>query len=74
MSLPRYNAQRGLFPFGLPDLLLEMKRTQTVAVNGVDNFPEHQGHGGNALLYYAMASVEVCDMPLSLRSMIYGNI
>jgi hypothetical protein len=43
-----------LFPFGLPDLLLEMRRTQTVSVNGMGILPEFQGHGGNALLYYAM--------------------
>jgi hypothetical protein len=47
-------AKGHLFPFGLPDLLLEMKRTQTVSVNGMGILPEHQGHGGNALLYYAM--------------------
>jgi hypothetical protein len=43
-----------LFPFGLVDLLLEMKRTNAVSVNGMGILPEFQGHGGNALLYYAM--------------------
>lgn len=43
-----------LFPFGLLDLLLEMKRTKTVAVNGMGILPEFQGHGGNAMLYYEM--------------------
>jgi hypothetical protein len=43
-----------LFPFGLIDLLLEMKRTNAVSVNGMGILPEFQGHGGNALLYYAM--------------------
>jgi mRNA interferase MazF len=39
-----------LFPFGLIDILLELRRTNTVAVNGMGILPEHQGHGGNALL------------------------
>jgi hypothetical protein len=43
-----------LFPFGLPDLLLEMRRTQTVSGNGMGILPEYHGHGGNALLYYEM--------------------
>jgi hypothetical protein len=45
-----------LFPFGLIDILLEIRRTNTVAVNGMGILPEHQGHGGNALLYYAMGN------------------
>lgn len=43
-----------LFPFGLLDILMELRRTNTVAVNGMGILPEFQGHGGNALLYYAM--------------------
>lgn len=43
-----------LFPFGLIDLLLELKRTNTVAVNGMGILPEFQGHGGNAILYHEM--------------------
>jgi hypothetical protein len=43
-----------LFPFGLLDILMEIRRTNTVAVNGMGILPEYQGHGGNALLYYAM--------------------
>lgn len=43
-----------LFPFGLIDILLELKRTDTVAVNGMGILPEFQGHGGNAILYYEM--------------------
>ena len=31
-----------------------MKRTNTVAVNGMGILSEFQGHGGNALLYSAM--------------------
>ena len=43
-----------LFPFGLFHILLELKRTDTVIANGMGILPGFQGHGGNALLYYAM--------------------
>lgn len=43
-----------LFPFGLIDILLEIRRTDTVAVNGMGILPEFQGHGGNAILYSEM--------------------
>lgn len=55
VSAALQRAKGKLFPFGLPDLLLEMKRTNTVAVNGMGILPAFQGHGGNALLYSAMA-------------------
>lgn len=48
-------AKGKLLPFGLPDLLLEMKRTKTISGNGMGILPEFQGMGGNALLYYEMA-------------------
>ena len=38
----------------LLDLLWEMRRTQRVTVNGMGILPEHQGHGGNAILYNEM--------------------
>jgi GNAT superfamily N-acetyltransferase len=47
-------AKGHLFPFGIVDLLLEMKRTDWVAVNGMGILPEFQGHGGNALMYAEM--------------------
>ncbi len=47
-------AKGHLFPFGLIDLLIEMKRTTTVSGNGMGVLPEFQGTGGNALLYYEM--------------------
>jgi hypothetical protein len=47
-------AKGHLFPFGIVDLLLEMKRTKTVSGNGMGVLPEFQGTGGNALLYYQM--------------------
>ena len=54
VSAALQRAKGKLFPFGLFDLLLEMKRTNTVAVNGMGILPEFHGHGGNALLYSAM--------------------
>jgi GNAT superfamily N-acetyltransferase len=47
-------AKGHLFPFGILDLLLEMKRTKTVSGNGMGILPEFQGTGGNALLYYEL--------------------
>jgi hypothetical protein len=43
-----------LLPFGIFDLLLEMRRTKWVAINGAGILPEFQGRGGNALLYSEM--------------------
>ncbi len=40
-----------LFPLGLADLLLEMRRTRWIALNGAGILPEFQGRGGNTLLY-----------------------
>jgi hypothetical protein len=56
VSAALQRAKGRLLPFGLPDLLLELRRTKTVAVNGMGILPEHQGHGGNALLYHAMGN------------------
>ena len=47
-------AKGHLFPFGIIDLLLEMKRTKIVSGNGMGILPEFQGIGGNALLYSEM--------------------
>jgi hypothetical protein len=54
VSAALQRAKGKLFPFGLFDLLLEMRRTNTVSVNGMGILPEFQGHGGNAILYYEM--------------------
>ncbi len=40
-----------LTPLGIIRLLLEMRRTKCVAVNGAGVLPEFQGCGGNVLLY-----------------------
>ena len=54
VSAALQRAKGKLLPFGLLDLLLEMRRTNTVSVNGMGILPEFQGHGGNAILYYEM--------------------
>ncbi len=54
VSAALQRAKGHLFPFGLFDLLLEMKRTKTISGNGMGVLPEFQGTGGNALLYYEM--------------------
>jgi hypothetical protein len=43
-----------LFPFGIVDLLIEMRRTNWIAGNGMGMLPEFQGRGGNALMYSEM--------------------
>jgi hypothetical protein len=47
-------ARGHLFPFGIVDLLIDMKRSKTVSGNGMGILPEYHGTGGNALLYYEM--------------------
>lgn len=43
-----------LYPWALADLLIEMKRTQWVSLNGVGVLPEYHGRGGNYLLMAEM--------------------
>jgi len=54
VSAALQRAKGRLFPFGLVDILLEMKLTKTISGNGMGILPEYQGKGGNALLYYEM--------------------
>lgn len=54
VSAALQRARGKLLPFGLADLLFEMRRTNTVLTNGMGILPEFQGHGGNAILYYEM--------------------
>ncbi len=51
-ALQRANGR--LTPWALIDLLLEMRRTKWLALNGAGLVPEFQGVGGNALLYAEM--------------------
>jgi len=46
--------QGRLMPFGIIDLIIELKRTKWVALNGAGVLPEYHGRGGNALLYSEM--------------------
>jgi GNAT superfamily N-acetyltransferase len=41
-------------PWGIIDMLLEMKRTKWVSLNGVGVLPEYHGRGGAALMYSEM--------------------
>ena len=43
-----------LFPFGLVDILMEMRRTKWVSLNGEGILPQFHGRGGNALMYSEM--------------------
>jgi hypothetical protein len=43
-----------LLPFGIIDLLIEMRRTKFMAGNGMGLLEEFQGRGANALLYSEM--------------------
>lgn len=44
-----------ILPFGWADLLLELKRTKWVNLNGMGILPEYQGLGGTVLLFSEMA-------------------
>jgi hypothetical protein len=54
VSAALQRARGRLLPFGLIDLMLEIRRTRWVALNGAGILPEFQGQGGNALLYMEM--------------------
>lgn len=54
VSAALQRSQGKLFPFGLVDLLLELRRSKWLAGNGAGILPEFQGLGGNALLYSEM--------------------
>lgn len=54
VSAALQRARGRLLPFGIVDLMLEVRRTEWVAINGAGILPEFQGHGGNALLYLEM--------------------
>jgi len=54
LSAALQRAKGRLLPFGLIDLMMEMKRTKWVSLNGAGVLPEYKGVGGNALLYVEM--------------------
>jgi GNAT superfamily N-acetyltransferase len=41
-------------PWGIVDIMLELKRTKWISLNGVGVLPQYHGRGGNALMYYEM--------------------
>jgi len=51
-ALQRHNGR--ITPFTLVDILVSLKKTDWVSLNGAGVLPEYQGRGGNALLYYEM--------------------
>jgi len=42
------------FPFGVIDLMMEVRRTKWISFNGMGILPDFHGRGGNALLYSEM--------------------
>jgi hypothetical protein len=54
VSAALQRAKGRLLPFGLVDILMEVRRTKWIAINGAGILPEFQGRGGNALLYSEM--------------------
>jgi hypothetical protein len=54
LSAGLQKANGKLFPFGFIPIMLEMKRTKWISLNGAGVLPEYQGVGGNALLYVEM--------------------
>jgi len=57
VSAAMQRARGNILPFGIFDMLLEMRRTNWVAINGAGILPEFQGRGGNALLYSEMEKI-----------------
>ena len=55
VSAAMQRAKGKLIPFGIVDLLIEMRRTKGMSGNGMGLLPAFQGRGGNALLYSELA-------------------
>lgn len=54
VSAAMQRSQGRLFPLGLVDLLLSLRRTRGLSANGLGILPHYHGRGGNALLYVEM--------------------
>jgi hypothetical protein len=54
VSAAMQRAKGHLNPISAVDLLVEMRRTNWVSLNGVGMLPEYHGRGGNVLLYTEM--------------------
>lgn len=56
LSAALQRAKGHLNPISIADVMLELRRTKWVAMNGIGVLPEYKGHGGNVLLYTEMES------------------
>jgi hypothetical protein len=54
LSAALQRARGNINPINMIDLLLEMKRTKWISLNGAGVLPEYQGLGGNILMYSEM--------------------
>jgi hypothetical protein len=54
VSASMQRAKGKLNPFSIADMLIDMKRTKWVSLNGAGLLPKYHGLGGNALLYSEM--------------------
>jgi hypothetical protein len=54
ISAALQNTRGRLFPFGWLTLLLELRRTDWININGAGLLPEYRGSGGTAILYSEM--------------------
>ncbi len=54
VSRAMQKARGRLFPFGWLALLLELRRTDRIDINGAGLLPEYRGSGGTAILYSEM--------------------
>lgn len=54
ISAALQKARGRLFPFGWLTLLLELRRTDWININGAGLLPEYRGSGGTAILYCEM--------------------
>jgi hypothetical protein len=65
-SLQRHGGK--ITPFGIIDMMLALKRTKWVSINGAGVLPQYHGLGGNAILYAEMektikeSGFEHCEM------------
>ena len=55
ISLALQRTKGKMFPFGIFEILKELRRTEWISFNGTGILPEFQGIGGNALMYSEMA-------------------
>lgn len=54
-AVQRHQGQ--ILPFGWLDILLEVKRTDTIIMNGIGVLPQHQGFGANIMLHAEMVKI-----------------